>query len=137
MNQKLNFSPFSESSKVNEGLHADTNRDFKNGSLLHCIRSRHEYDNRRWQQLEVGATKGVHYKARKNVVQATKTRIKVRARSHAPKPTAAAKPRKPRRAIVGIILPKPVINLKQRIAMLEALQEEERQLWEQLLSLQG
>ncbi|KAI9103864.1 hypothetical protein DFS34DRAFT_682908 [Phlyctochytrium arcticum] len=93
MNRKLNFSPRSESSNEIEGLHADTNRDYQNGSLLHCISSRHEYDNRCWQQLEVGATEGVHYKAQKHVVQDNKTRMKVmkvRARSHARKPAAAA-----------------------------------------------
>ncbi|KAI9103440.1 hypothetical protein DFS34DRAFT_646873 [Phlyctochytrium arcticum] len=78
-----------------ESLHADTNRDLKNASLLHCIRSRHDYNVRRWRQLEFGDRTGVYYKDRVTGVQATTNRLNVNARKAT---RAPAKPKAPAKA---------------------------------------
>ncbi|KAI9104024.1 hypothetical protein DFS34DRAFT_590445 [Phlyctochytrium arcticum] len=85
----------SNQSNAIESLHANTNRDLKNASLLHCIRSRHNYDVRRWRQLEFGDRTGVYYKDRVTGSMSTLARpAKPKAPAKAPaQPKAPAKPR--------------------------------------------
>ncbi|KAI9093870.1 hypothetical protein DFS34DRAFT_687725 [Phlyctochytrium arcticum] len=78
----------SDSSNRIESLHADQNRDMVNTSLLNCIRARHDYDRRRWLQVQIGAETGVEYKRTKSAVQLEKDALANRRRREA---RAAAK----------------------------------------------
>ncbi|KAI9103870.1 hypothetical protein DFS34DRAFT_668139 [Phlyctochytrium arcticum] len=78
----------SDSSNRMESLHADQNRDMVNTSLLNCICARHDYDRRRWLQVQIGAETGVEYKRTKSAVQLEKDALANRRRQDA---RAAAK----------------------------------------------